>query len=99
LPLQSSWMSKTYLKSDHFNGGGSQWRCVIGREVEFAARKRESARNACLRLNIADIGKAFATQQFLRNQLRRDADAINLPEPDGRCFGRPFLRKRALRAN
>src|SRR5262249_31133201 len=23
LPLQSSWMSKTYLKSDHFNGGGS----------------------------------------------------------------------------
>jgi hypothetical protein len=21
--LQSSWMSKTYLKSDHFNGGGS----------------------------------------------------------------------------
>src|SRR5262249_3778352 len=24
LPLQSSWMSKTYLKSDHFNGGGSQ---------------------------------------------------------------------------
>src|SRR5262249_54922200 len=22
-PLQSSWMSKTYLKSDHFNGGGS----------------------------------------------------------------------------
>src|SRR6266545_2630122 len=25
LPLQSSLMSKTYLKSDHFNGGGS-WR-------------------------------------------------------------------------
>src|SRR6516164_2793414 len=24
LPLQSSWMSKTYLKSDHFNGGGSR---------------------------------------------------------------------------
>src|SRR5262249_42658100 len=24
LPLQSSWMSKTYLKSDHFNGGGSE---------------------------------------------------------------------------
>src|SRR5262249_47375061 len=23
LPLQSSWVSKTYLKSDHFNGGGS----------------------------------------------------------------------------
>ena len=23
LPLQSSLMSKTYLKSDHFNGGGS----------------------------------------------------------------------------
>jgi len=23
LPLQSSWMSNTYLKSDHFNGGGS----------------------------------------------------------------------------
>src|SRR5262249_45816696 len=23
LPLQSSWMSKTYLKSDHFNGGES----------------------------------------------------------------------------
>src|SRR5262245_26090588 len=23
LPLQSSWISKTYLKSDHFNGGGS----------------------------------------------------------------------------
>src|SRR5262249_16072666 len=23
LPLQSSWMSKTYLKSDEFNGGGS----------------------------------------------------------------------------
>src|SRR5262249_36767685 len=23
LPLQSSWMSKTYLKADHFNGGGS----------------------------------------------------------------------------
>src|SRR5262249_4365822 len=22
LPLRSSWMSKTYLKSDHFNGGG-----------------------------------------------------------------------------
>jgi hypothetical protein len=22
--LQSSWMSKTYLKSDHFNGGGSE---------------------------------------------------------------------------
>src|SRR5262249_29616995 len=28
LPLQSSLMSKTYLKSDHFSGGGSQvlWR-------------------------------------------------------------------------
>src|SRR5262249_41386027 len=26
LPLQSSWMSKTYLKSDHFNGGGSPLR-------------------------------------------------------------------------
>src|SRR5262249_18391490 len=25
LPLQSSWMSKTYLKSDHFNGGGWLW--------------------------------------------------------------------------
>src|SRR6266446_10301314 len=25
LPLQSSLMSKTYLKSDHFNGGGSSW--------------------------------------------------------------------------
>src|SRR5262249_61450962 len=24
LPLQSSLMSKTYLKSDHFNGGGSK---------------------------------------------------------------------------
>src|SRR5215813_7290419 len=24
LPLQSPWMSKTYLKSDHFNGGGSK---------------------------------------------------------------------------
>jgi hypothetical protein len=27
LPLQSSLMSKTYLKSDHFNGGGSQQAC------------------------------------------------------------------------
>src|SRR5262249_4589000 len=27
LPLQSSWMSKTYLKSDHFNGRGSP-RCA-----------------------------------------------------------------------
>jgi len=26
LPLQSSWISKTYLKSDHFNGGGSSAR-------------------------------------------------------------------------
>src|SRR5262249_43963957 len=25
LPLQSSLMSKTYLKSDYFNGGGSAW--------------------------------------------------------------------------
>src|SRR5215831_18461139 len=50
LPLQSSWMSKTYLKSDHFNGDGSLqptnsalhwswyrcWECVRGRPVEKA---------------------------------------------------------------
>jgi len=33
LPLQSSLMSKTYLKSDHFNGGGSEaWREVASKE-------------------------------------------------------------------
>src|SRR6516165_4098887 len=31
LPLQSSLMSKTYLKSDHFNGGGSGLHRTIGR--------------------------------------------------------------------
>src|SRR5262249_3299307 len=30
LPLQSSWISKTYLKSDHFNGGGSECPAVCG---------------------------------------------------------------------
>src|SRR6266511_4948786 len=29
LPLQSSLMSKTYLKSDHFNGGGSLSAAVV----------------------------------------------------------------------
>src|SRR5262249_36632057 len=33
LPLQSSWMSKTYLKSDHFNGGGSVCKRPLVNEV------------------------------------------------------------------
>jgi hypothetical protein len=32
LPLQSSLMSKTYLKSDHFNGGGSAGIGLLSRE-------------------------------------------------------------------
>jgi hypothetical protein len=42
--LQSSWMSKTYLKSDHFNGGGSPAAmAVIGFLDQVSARieKRE----------------------------------------------------------
>src|SRR6266436_4217889 len=35
LPLQSSWMSKTYLKSDHFNGGGSPASPLFGRTKNF----------------------------------------------------------------
>src|SRR5262249_35772656 len=41
LPLQSSWMSKTYLKSDHFNGGGSvgprRWEGADGSRSLFAS--------------------------------------------------------------
>src|SRR5207245_6666697 len=33
LPLQSSWMSKTYLKSDHFNGGGSGQRSEMAESL------------------------------------------------------------------
>src|SRR5262249_2156422 len=46
LPLQSSLMSKTYLKSDHFSGGGSHssrritaWLRRIGRSRPHGARR------------------------------------------------------------
>src|SRR5262249_24025496 len=39
LAIAVSWMSKTYLKSDHFNGGGS-----IKREERKAARVRREQR-------------------------------------------------------
>src|SRR5262249_48192660 len=41
LPLQSSWMSKTYLKSDHFNGGGSSRARCLSSNVEAIEKKRE----------------------------------------------------------
>jgi hypothetical protein len=40
LPLQSSLMSKTYLKSDHFNGGGSKRN---GQRKVIRAPERRSA--------------------------------------------------------
>src|SRR5262249_43932973 len=53
LPLQSSWMSKTYLKSDHFNGGGSP--CVSPNQVDATVadqRRRHAAHGTrCPRLH------------------------------------------------
>src|SRR5262249_18545564 len=46
LPLQSSLMSDTYLKSDHFNGGGSAgWQSESLPAFNFRANPRNGTRN------------------------------------------------------
>src|SRR5205085_365401 len=55
LPLQSSLMSKTYLKSDHFSGGGSDGLArLIGEAVE---RSLDCQIGAPLWLSNARVGK------------------------------------------
>src|SRR5215831_16635902 len=46
LPLQSSWMSKTYLKSDHFNGGGSNFGSITPLANQMTALN-QSANSEC----------------------------------------------------
>src|SRR5262249_47197912 len=42
-------------------------------------------------LDILDVGEPLAPQQLFRDVLRRNADARNLPEPDGRGLRRRLL--------
>src|SRR5262249_51918068 len=58
LPLQSSLMSKTYLKSDHFNGGGSlELRRLHDRQVGgLRAFQNLASIDACLTICIRDAG-------------------------------------------
>jgi hypothetical protein len=58
LPLQSSLMSKTYLKSDHFNGGGSvshnahHLMLQTALISQFAHERRKPARNGRAKINV-----------------------------------------------
>jgi hypothetical protein len=61
------------------------------REVDLAVREREGGRNSGIGCNVADVGEAFGAQQVFRDILRRDADAINFPQADGRSFRRCLL--------
>jgi hypothetical protein len=43
-----SWLSKTYLKSDHFSGGGSEFASLGQSTLEFAKLVRDGTSNVSL---------------------------------------------------
>src|SRR6516164_5164372 len=73
--------------------------CVVSRKIDLAARERESGGNARIRRNVADIGKAFRTQEVLRDILGRNADSRNFCQANCGGFRRPLLSKQMSRAN
>ena len=68
---------------------------VVAAEIRLASPDRLPDGNR-RHLHVANIGKAFGTQQVFGDVLRRDADAINFPQADGCRFRRSILRKRVL---
>jgi hypothetical protein len=69
LPLQSSLMSKTYLKSDHFNGGGSGPQLATAtarRNRPPANQAAEAAHAACRTRTVRNIFGECALKRGVR---------------------------------
>src|SRR6266568_4148032 len=79
LPLQSFLMSKTYLKSDHFNGGGSTTKRRFASKSEHACKRAFAAAQNCrilapaLRRTLARCQDRAVRLPIVRNLDRPDA--------------------------
>src|SRR5215471_19012221 len=78
LPLQSSLMSRTYLKSDHFNGGGSGLHRTIGRAGGRLSETRSPGRghrqsDLARRKGARRCWRTGPTRASARHQIRDDS--------------------------